>query len=137
MPRLFRESPINAIWEGSGNVQCLDMIRAMKRTPESVEAFMNEVHLAQGKHSLMDAALTDLTHALSDLNELEYQSRSLVGKMALTIQAATLWQYGDPDVASAFCEARLRKDNQGWVYGTLPKGIDCESLIARAWPSFD
>lgn len=134
MPRLFRESPINAIWEGSGNVQCLDMIRAMKRTPESLDAFIEEVQQAQGKHSLMDAALLELKQSLFNKNDLEYQSRSLVGKMALTIQASTLLQYGDPKVASAFCEARLGSSNSGWVYGTLPKGIDCAALIARAWP---
>ena len=134
MPRLFRESPINAIWEGSGNVQCLDMIRAMQRTPESLDAFMNEIHLAEGKHPLMDAALSDLKQALSDLSDLEYQSRTLVGKMALTIQASTLLQYGDPEVANAYCQARLNGGNPGWVYGTLPKGIDCASLIARAMP---
>jgi len=135
MPRLFRESPINTIWEGSGNVQCLDMIRAMNRSPESLDAFMNEVHLAEGKHTLMDKALSDLKVELTDTSDIEYRSRRIVEKMALTIQASTLLQYGNAEVADAYCQARLNGSNQGWVYGTLPKGIDCASLIERAKPS--
>jgi len=134
MPRLFRESPINTIWEGSGNVQCLDMIRAMNRNPESLDAFMNEVHRAQGKHPLMSQALDDLQAALSNKSDIEYRSRSIVGKMALAIQASTLLQFGDAEVADAYCKARLDLSNQGWVYGTLPESIDCASLIKRAKP---
>jgi len=134
MPRLFRESPINTIWEGSGNVQCLDMIRAMNRNPESLDAFMNEVHKAEGKHPLMAQALGDLQAELSDKSNMEYRSRNIVEKMALTIQASTLLQHGNAEVADAYCKARLDTSNQGWVYGTLPKGIDCASLIERAKP---
>lgn len=134
MPRLFRESPINTIWEGSGNVQCLDMIRAMNRNPESLDAFMNEVHKAEGKHPLMNRSLSDLQAELSDKNDVEYRSRRIVEKMALTIQASTLLQYGKAEVADAYCKARLDVPNHGWVYGTLPRGIDCASLIARAKP---
>jgi putative acyl-CoA dehydrogenase len=134
MPRLYRESPINTIWEGSGNVQCLDMVRAMNRNPESLDAFMNEIHRAQGKHPLMDFALDDLQAALADKNDIEYRSRSIVGKMALTIQASTLLQFGKSEVADAYCKARLVSSGQGWVYGTLPRTIDCASLIKRAQP---
>lgn len=134
MPRLFRESPINTIWEGSGNVQCLDMIRAMNRNPESLDAFMNEVHKAEGKHPLMNRSLSDLQAELSDKNDVEYRSRRIVEKMALTIQASTLLQYGKAEVADAYCKARLDVPNHGWVYGTLPRGIDCAALIARAKP---
>jgi len=134
MPRLFRESPINTIWEGSGNVQCLDMIRAMNRNPESLDAFMNEVHRAEGKHPLMDQALIDLQAELSDKSDIEYRSRSIVGKMALSIQASTLLQFGQAEVADAYCKSRLSSSNQGWVYGTLPGSIDCASLIERAKP---
>lgn len=134
MPRLFRESPINTIWEGSGNVQCLDMIRAMNRNPESLDAFMNEVHLAQGKHPLMDKALSDLQAELSNVSDIEYRSRSIVGQMALAFQASTLLQYGQAEIADAYCQARLNGTNQGWVYGSLPKGIDCSALINRASP---
>jgi len=134
MPRLFRESPINTIWEGSGNVQCLDMIRAMNRNPESLDAFMNEVHKAEGKHPLMDRSLRDLQAALADKNDIEYRSRGIVEKMALSIQASTLLEYGNEEVADAYCKGRLDASNQGWVYGTLPRSIDCAALIARAKP---
>jgi len=80
MPRLFRESPINTIWEGSGNVQCLDMLRTLNRNPDSLDAFMNEVHLAESKHPLMKLALADLKSELADLSDVEYRSRALVEK---------------------------------------------------------
>ena len=134
MPRLFRESPINTIWEGSGNVQCLDMLRAMQRSPQSYEAFMQELHGAQGKHGLMDQAIVDLQSEFADTRDIEYRSRQIVGKMALAMQASCLLQYGDELVADAFCQARLNRDNSGWVYGTLPKGVDCSALIKRAQP---
>jgi len=135
MPRLFRESPINTIWEGSGNVQCLDMLRAMGKNPRSLDAFMAELHLSQGKHPQLDLALQDLLAEIGQTEDLEYRSRTVVGKMALAMQGATLFQYGDEQVAAAFCESRLGKNNTGWVYGTLPSSVDCESLINRATPS--
>lgn len=134
MPRLFRESPINSIWEGSGNVQCLDMLRATQRNPESMDAFLSELHLASGKNTFMDQALDDLSQSLSDQSDIEYRSRSIVEKMALCFQASSLIQYGNPEIASAFCRARLNTNNQGWVYGTLPRDIDCSSIINRATP---
>jgi len=134
MPRLYREAPINTIWEGSGNVQCLDMLRAMQRNPQSYEAFMQELHGAQGKHGLMDQAIVDLQSEFADTRDIEYRSRQIVGKMALAMQASCLLQYGDALVADAFCQARLNRDNSGWVYGTLPKGVDCSALIKRAQP---
>lgn len=135
MPRLFRESPVNSIWEGSGNVQCLDMLRATQRNPESLVAFMSELHKAEGKNALMDLALNDLHQELSNKENIEYRSRSIVEKMALCFQGASLLQYGDEEVAEAFCLARLKNDNNGWVYGTLPENIDCSSIIKRATPS--
>jgi putative acyl-CoA dehydrogenase len=135
MPRLFRESPINTIWEGSGNVQCLDMLRALHNSPESLDAFMQDLHLAEGKHLLMDQALSNLKSELSNTSDLEFRSRSIVEKMALSAQASALIQYGDPEVADAFCRARLKNDNTGWVYGTLARDIDCGSIISRATPS--
>ena len=134
MPRLFRESPVNSIWEGSGNVQCLDMLRASKRNPDSLDAFMNELHLAQGKHSLMDLALSNLQAEIANQDDFEYRSRSIVEKMALCFQGASLLQYGNSETADAFCLARLKSDNKGWVYGTLSRNIDCASIISRATP---
>lgn len=134
MPRLFRESPINTIWEGSGNVQCLDMLRAIQKSPESLEAFLTEIHLAEHKHPLISKVLDEMYSELSDTDHIEYRSRSIVEKMALLFQASTLLQYGDPLVADAFCASRLKNENKGWVYGTLPLKIDCDAIIQRATP---
>lgn len=134
MPRLFRESPINAIWEGSGNVQCLDMLRALQRNPDSLTAFISELERARGKNQLMDSAIDDVVKQFNTPDDMEYRSRQVVEKMALALQASSLLQYGDEQVAQAFCEARLRLDNSGWLYGTLPASIDCSALIERATP---
>mgnify|MGYP002700386254 CR=1 FL=1 len=133
MPRLYREAPINAIWEGSGNVQCLDMIRAMIKTPASLSAFLLEVNKARGVNPLLDSAIDDLSGQFAHPETLEYRARTVVEKMALTFQAATLIQYGDAAIADAFCLSRL-SNNSGWVYGTLPEGIDCAAIIQRATP---
>lgn len=133
MPRLYREAPINAIWEGSGNVQCLDMIRAMMKTPESLQAFLQEVNKARGANRLLDHTIDELAAQFADLESLEYRARAIVEKMALTFQASTLIQYGDSTIADAFCRSRL-SNNSGWVYGTLPEGIDCGAIIKRATP---
>ncbi len=134
MPRLFRESPINTIWEGSGNVQCLDMLRAMQRNPAAFDAFMTELNLVEGKNALLDLAIRGIEAEFEKPDDLEFRSRSVVGQMARAMQGAALFQYADEGVATAFCESRLRPDNAGWVYGTLPRSVDCESLIRRASP---
>ena len=132
-PRLFRESPVNAIWEGSGNVQCLDVLRAMQKTPGVVQAFFQEVARARGGHAQLDRYVADLQSAFTDLSELEYRARDLVGRMALAVQAALLVQHAPSVVADAFCASRLSGDSHHH-YGTLPRGVDCAALIARATP---
>ena len=139
MPRLFRESPINAIWEGSGNVQCLDMIRAMQRAPESVEALDRELQKAKGRIDIYDQYSADLRVTLKDLQamkleDIQYISRSIIEKIALSLQASSLIQYGDSVVADAFCKARLGGSASGLLYGCLPQNIDCEYIINRATP---
>ncbi len=135
MPRLLREAPVNSIWEGSGNVQCLDMLRAISRNQGSLEAFMAELDRAKGKNSQLDKAIADLGNAFSDLSDLEYRARALVGKMALVFQASCLVNYGNARVADAYCAGRLGAENHGWVYGGLPRGVDCKWLIERAMPN--
>ena len=137
MPRLFRESPINTIWEGSGNVQCLDMLRAAQRNPESLDAFLEEIHQVQGKHPLMDQLLDSVQQELADKEDVEYRSRRIVERMALAGHAASLLACGDEQVAAAYCDARLDPRNAGWVDGPLPRGIDCGALIERARPKLD
>ncbi|RZI42815.1 DNA alkylation response protein [Herbaspirillum sp. HC18] len=134
MPRLFRESPVNAIWEGSGNVQCLDMLRAMQREPGSLETFMAEVNRAGGANKHLDRYLAQLGREFGDLADIEYRARSIVEKMALALQGALLVQHGDAAVADAFCASRLSGEASGLVYGMLPRGVDCEAIIKRATP---
>lgn len=135
MPRLFRESPVNSIWEGSGNVQCLDMLRAMNRNKGSVDAFMSEISLAHGVDKRLDSLIQELGKEFTASGDMEYRARSTVEKMALALQGALLIRHGSPAVADAFCSSRLGSESRGFVYGTLPKGIDCKTIIERATPN--
>jgi putative acyl-CoA dehydrogenase len=133
MPRLLRESPVNSIWEGSGNVQCLDVLRAMHKTPAVVEAFFAEVGRARGASALLDAAVAALAQDLRDPHEVEFRARGLVDRMALALQAALLVQHAPGFVSDAFCHSRLAQIGQH-NYGSLPRGVDAAALIARATP---
>jgi putative acyl-CoA dehydrogenase len=131
MPRLFRESPVNAIWEGSGNVQCLDVLRAMRKSPEVVAACFDELARARGGHASLDRHVRDLRADLTDLTDIEYRARDLVDRMAVGLQAALLVQHAPGFVADAFCRSRL--DSRGHhQYGALPTGVDCAALLKRA-----
>jgi putative acyl-CoA dehydrogenase len=133
MPRLFRESPVNAIWEGSGNIQCLDVLRAMQRTPAVVDALFAETGLARGGDARLDAALAALGQALADPSDLEYRARDLVERMALAVQASLLVRHAPAAVADAFCASRLAGSGHR-QFGTLPGGVDCAAIIERATP---
>ncbi len=132
-PRLFRESPVNAIWEGSGNVQCLDVLRAMQKTPEVLDAYFSEVAKAKGANAALDRWIGALQKEFSDLADLEYRARDVVDRMALALQAALLAQHAPGFVADAFCVSRLGR-NGHHNYGALPRGVDCLALIERATP---
>jgi putative acyl-CoA dehydrogenase len=133
MPRLFRESPLNGIWEGSGNVMCLDVLRAMAREPESVEAFRAELALVSGVDARFDAAHRALDAELTDLDAIEHRARRLVERMALLLQGSLVLRHAHPAVADAFCASRLGRD-QGLAFGTLPRGVDVRSIVERAHP---
>ena len=133
LPRLYREAPLNSIWEGSGNVICLDVLRAMAHGPEVVEAFFGEVDGARGGDRRLDAFVADLRRQLGDVDAVEARARRLVERMALALQGALLVRNGDPAVADAFCAARLGGDH-GLAFGTLPSGIDSTRIIERARP---
>jgi putative acyl-CoA dehydrogenase len=132
-PRLFRESPVNAIWEGSGNVQCLDVLRAMQNTPEVLDAFFSEVAKAKGANATLDRWVGALHKEFSDLTDLEYRARDVVDRMALALQAALLAQHAPAYVADAFCSSRLARSGHH-NYGALPRGVDCQAIIERATP---
>jgi putative acyl-CoA dehydrogenase len=135
MPRLLRESPVNSIWEGSGNVQCLDMLRAMQREPASLEAYMAEVKLGAGANRHLDNYIAALGREFSNLSDIEYRARVITEKMALALQGSLLVRYGDQAVADAFCASRLSGESSGLVYGNLPRGVDCASIVRRATPA--
>ena len=130
MPRLYRESPLNSIWEGSGNVQCLDVLRAMVRGPEALEAFFAEVDEAAGADARLDAAAERLRAELTDLEAIESRARRVVERMALVLQGSLVVRFADPAVADAFCASRLDGD-WGRAFGTLPAGTDFERIITR------
>jgi len=133
MPRLFRESPVNAIWEGSGNIQCLDALRAMRKTPAVLQAYFDEVARARGAHAALDRHAGLLKAELRDVSDIEYRARGLVDRMATGLQAALLAQHAPPWVADAFCRSRL--DGLGHhQFGALPAGVDCSRIIERAMP---
>ena len=133
MPRLYREAPLNSIWEGSGNVMGLDVLRAMGREAEAIPAVMAELEKARGNHPNLDRAIDDLRDELADPEGLEALMRMVTEMMALTLQAALLTRHGDSPVADAFCASRLAPRYRV-AFGTLPKGLDLDAIISRALP---
>jgi putative acyl-CoA dehydrogenase len=133
MPRLYREAPLASIWEGSGNVMSLDVLRALTRSPRSLEVFMDELDQASGSDARLDAAVRSLKGRFTDPETLEQRARRVVEGMALCLQGSLLVRHGSPAVADAFCASRL-SDDGGLEYGTLPAGIDFESIIERSLP---
>ncbi len=133
MPRLVRESPLNSIWEGAGNVQALDVLRALAREPLAMDAYLTEVGLARGADHRLDGAIRGLLTDLADLDAAEGRARRLVERLALVLQGSLLVRYAPPEVADAFCAARLGGDG-GAVFGTLPPTLDLASVVERAGP---
>ena len=133
MPRLYRESPLNSIWEGSGNVQCLDVLRGMSRSPVGLEAFFAEVEDPAGADPRLDAHVAGLRHGLTDVTEIEARARRVVEHMALALQGSLLVRFGDPAVADAFCASRLGGEG-GRAFGTLPAGTDFARIVERHAP---
>ncbi|MEU6015606.1 acyl-CoA dehydrogenase family protein [Streptomyces sp. NPDC047515] len=133
MPRLLREAPLNSIWEGSGNVQALDVLRALQREPSALNAFLQEVGRARGADHRLDAAIKDMLTELADLNGIEARARRLAERMALVLQGSLLVRWAPPEVADAFCASRLGGD-RGAAFGTLPHSLDLASVVERARP---
>jgi putative acyl-CoA dehydrogenase len=131
LPRLYREAPVNAIWEGSGNVICLDVLRAIAREPASLPALLAEVRLARGADRGLDAWTDRLEQALRDPAEVEARARDLVERLALALEASLLLRAASP-VGEAFCAARLA--GGGLLFGALPSGVARRPLLERALP---
>ena len=132
LPRLYRQAPLNSIWEGSGNIQCLDVLRALAREPETREALFAEFAKVKGGNALLDAEIVSLAAQLADTTDLEKRSRYLVERIALALQAATLLRAGNDLAANNFCQTRL-SSSRGMLFGTLPSDTPALRLIERAF----
>jgi putative acyl-CoA dehydrogenase len=136
MARLFRESPLNGIWEGSGNVIALDVLRAITREPESLTAVIAEIEAAKGADQRFDRFVADVHAELGGLGDGDPQpkARRLTERLALGLQASLLLRYSTPAVADAYCASRLAGGG-GLMFGALPDGVDATAIIERAWPA--
>ena len=133
MPRLYREAPLLSIWEGSGNVICLDVLRAMGSDPHATKEFFDEVALAAGSDGRFDVFVDRLREEISELDGIEHRARRVVERLALALQGSLLLRHGDSGVAEAFVASRLGGEHS-YAFGTLPRGIDCGHIIERARP---
>ena len=130
LARMYREAPLNSIWEGSGNVMCLDVLRALGREPASVEALFTELESARGTDARLDATIDDIRDDLRRPENLELRMRGVVELMALALQGALLAKRGPSEVAEAFCASRLGPRWRG-AFGTLPEGSDLSAILSR------
>jgi putative acyl-CoA dehydrogenase len=133
MPRLYRDAPLNSIWEGSGNVQCLEMLRAIKKDAGTLEMILREIRAARGGNRHFDSFAARLEDELSDTNQLEARARRLAELLALALQGALLVQHAPHEVADAFCASRLAGDTR-LAFGTLPSDTNFDAIIERSLP---
>ncbi|HQU83294.1 MAG TPA: acyl-CoA dehydrogenase family protein [Pyrinomonadaceae bacterium] len=131
LARLYRDIPVNSIWEGSGNVQCLDVLRSMKKEPESIEAIFAELESARNRNEIYDKFLLKLKDEFSNLENLEFRARIIVEKFALLLQAKVLLETAPDFISEAFCISRL-SENKNLNFGTLPVGVKVEKIIERS-----
>jgi putative acyl-CoA dehydrogenase len=133
LPRLHRESPLNSLWEGAGNVNALDLWRAVERDPESVDALLAEIELAAGANSRLDESVARLRVELAEPDDRELRARRVVELAALSLQGSLLVRHAPSEVADAFCVTRLGGEG-GRSYGTLPSGLDYSAIVERHRP---
>jgi putative acyl-CoA dehydrogenase len=132
MPRLYREAPVNSIWEGSGNVMCLDVLRAIERTPRAAEVLAAELQI--GEDARVRPFLERLSQRLTSAERHdEAQARALVRDLVLALQAVLLVKHAPAEVADAFCASRVSAES-GSVFGQLPRGLDLRAIVERASP---
>jgi putative acyl-CoA dehydrogenase len=133
MPRLYREAPLNSVWEGSGNVMCLDVLRALLKEPEAAPALFAELEESAGADPRLDAHVAKLRAELADFEDIEMRARRVVEAMALALQGSFVVRYASRPVADAFCASRLAGDG-GLLFGTLPSGTDLGAIVERHRP---
>ncbi len=132
LPRLYRDIPVNSIWEGSGNVQCLDVLRSMQKEPESIDVVLQEITSARGMNDIFDKFIAELPYEFEEPEDREFRARRIVEKTALALQAACLLKTAPDFVAEAFCLSRLSENYLS--FGTLPPGVQTEKIIERSRP---
>ncbi|MCX4029347.1 acyl-CoA dehydrogenase family protein [Endozoicomonas sp. SM1973] len=137
LPRLYREAPINAIWEGSGNIQCLDVLRAIHKQSTTLEVFFQEIMVSKGSDKYLDNVIQQLKQMAVKLPQIsvddaQWQARQFVEKLALALQASILINEGESIIADAFIAGRLAEPH--YQYGTLPASINAVAIIERAMP---
>ena len=133
MPLLYREAPVNSVWEGSGNVNALDLLRALSREPGVLDALLSELGRAAGADTRYDAAVADLLTEFADLSDLEFRARRLAERIAVLLQAGLLLRHAPTAVSDAFIASRVARDC-GVQFGTLPRGLDLAPILQRAQP---
>jgi putative acyl-CoA dehydrogenase len=136
LPRLYREAPLNSIWEGAGNINSLDVLRVLARQPESLAALLDEIAPARSAEPRLDRAASAVERelaAVADPVGLQAGARRLVERLAVLLQAALLVRHGHPAVADAYCASRVAGD-RGAAFGTLPSGLDPATIVARSTP---
>lgn len=134
LPRLYREAPVNSTWEGSGNVQCLDVLRALSKEPGVLEALFVELGDGHG-HKHLARHIEQLKSAFMDTQDIQYRARQLTEDIAVALQAKLLLEAGNASVSDGFIASRLG-ESSGRVYGTLPRGVEVEAIVARSTPLF-
>jgi putative acyl-CoA dehydrogenase len=132
LPRLYREAPVNSTWEGSGNVQCLDVLRALSKEPGVLEALFVELGDGHG-HKHLARHIEQLKSAFMDTQDIQYRARQLTEDIAVALPAKLLLEAGNASVSDGFIASRLG-ESSGRVYGTLPRGVDVEAIVARSTP---
>jgi putative acyl-CoA dehydrogenase len=139
MARIYREMPVNSIWEGAGNIMALDLLRALRvagkgdrKEADCVTALKTELAPARSAHAALEAFAARLFDRIDDM-PIEIEARRLAQDIALAVQASLLCQHAPSHVFDAFCRSRLGTD-WGYAFGTLPSGVDFDALLARAMP---
>jgi putative acyl-CoA dehydrogenase len=133
MPRIYRDSPVNSVWEGSGNVQCLDLLRALARDPATLQALYDEIGDARRGDPRLDRFVGAVQQETSDLANLEARARRIVELLALAVQGALMVRHAPSAVAEGFLASRIA-GARGIAFGTLPATVDTAAIIDRARP---
>ena len=131
LARFYREAPLNSIWEGSGNVACLDVLRSMQKQPESVAVLLSEMRAGAIGDRRLSLFVDAIATQLAETGDIEQRARRIVEMAALALQAGLMAQHAAPAASGAFFSSRV-DGNWGHAFGTLPKGTRCEEIIARS-----